>query len=36
LKTVVNWFKKHGMTDVWGDIKKIDNYSTAIVRGIRK
>ena len=36
LKTVVNWFKKHGMTDVWGDIKKIENYSTATVRGIRK
>ena len=36
IKTVTGWFEKYGMTDVWGGIKKFDNYSAAIVKGIKK
>jgi len=36
IKTVTKWFKKYGMSDVWGGSKKYDTYSAAIVKGIKK
>jgi ubiquinone/menaquinone biosynthesis C-methylase UbiE len=36
IRTVTKWFEKYNMTDVWGGVKKFDNYSAAVVKGIKK
>lgn len=36
IKTVASWFKKYGLTDVWGGIKEYDNFKSSVVKGIKK
>lgn len=36
IATVVNWFNKNGMKDVWGGYIKYDNCVAAVVKGIKK
>lgn len=36
INTVVNWFKKYGMKDVWGGTIKYDNFKAAVVKGIKE
>lgn len=35
IETVTGWFKKYGMEEVWGGLRKYDNYEAAIVKGIK-
>lgn len=36
ISTVVNWFKKYGMGDVWGGKIEFDNSVASVVKGIKK
>lgn len=36
VKTVVNWFDKYGMKDIWGGFVKYENCESAIVKGIKQ
>lgn len=36
ISTVVNWFKKYGMTKVWGGYIHYENYRAAVVKGIKQ
>lgn len=36
IKTVLNWFKKYGMTDVWGGKIRYDNCVASVVKGTKK
>ncbi len=36
ISTVVNWFKKYGMTAVWGGYIHYENYRAAVVKGIKQ
>lgn len=36
VSTVSNWFKKYGMSNVWGGKVKYDNCVASVVRGIKK
>lgn len=35
ISTVVNWFKKYNMTDVWGGNINYENAKAAVVRGVK-
>ena len=35
IRTVVSWFKKYGMTEVWGGFIKYKNCKAAVVKGIK-
>ena len=35
IRTVVNWFKKYNMQNVWGGIVKYENYKATVVKGIK-
>ena len=35
ISTVVNWFKKYNMQNVWGGIVKYENYKATVVKGIK-
>jgi 2-polyprenyl-3-methyl-5-hydroxy-6-metoxy-1,4-benzoquinol methylase len=35
INTIINWFKKYNMENVWGGEIKYDNCKAAVVRGIR-
>lgn len=35
ISTVVNWFKKYNMKNVWGGTIKYENYKAAVVKGIK-
>ena len=36
IETVVNWFKKYGMDNVFGGKVKYDNCVASVVKGIKK
>ena len=36
ISTVIDWFKKNSMTDVWGGIVEYDGFKVALVKGIKK
>jgi len=36
IQTVFNWFKKYGMTDVWGGKIRYDNCVASVVKGTKK
>lgn len=36
ISTVVNWFNKYGMTDVWGGDIRYENCVASVVKGIKK
>jgi len=36
IDTVVKWFKKYGMQDVWGGFIKYDNCRAAVVKGVKQ
>lgn len=36
INAVIGWYKKYGMMNVDGGLKKYDNYKAAIVKGIKK
>jgi SAM-dependent methyltransferase len=36
IKTVTKWFKKYGMSDVWGGKIYHDGFTSAVVKGIKK
>ena len=36
ISTVVKWFEKYGMKDVWGGYITYDNFKGAVVKGIKK
>ena len=35
IRTVVNWFQRYGMQDVWGGFVKYENCRAAVVKGIK-
>ena len=36
IKDIKMWFNENGMQNIWGGIIKYDNYSAAVVKGIKK
>lgn len=36
ISTVVDWFKKYGMTEVWGGTVSESGFRTAVVKGVKK